>query len=381
MFDLIVNMRQDEDNWTQTPRDVPIFIGKKKIVKIRYIPPSERSIVDTGLLSERIEDDLNKVLKDSSKPINDRIKRKQASLQTNTPNKNAKIDNELEDKASAIKSPRDKLRSSPQKGKALRLFDVTDEVKKLKSKMMKEAKEKDDVPRKTITVPEKWLGRFANNGNTTVLEEEYVRKTFGDKFTDELKQVKRGFVDIPIGDYKPSRLHLHPHLKLIGAPAIRYMQSEGNDLCVSKSLASALFALGWHDEAQRINKFGELILTGAVVNTMRRVKKEARDALPDWIVISQIDKRFNWKTDLRENELVLGVLFASDNSCSHAVTIHGNFIYDANEPVALPLTDEALDYCTSTKNVNTSFICFKFGFRFFYEGQRPGRLIKMKLAT
>ena len=114
---------------------------------------------------------------------------------------------------------------------------------------------------------------------------------------------------------------------------------------------------------------------------MRRVKIEARDALPDWIVISQIDKRFNWRTDLRENELVLGVLFASDNSCSHAVTIHGNFIYDANEPVALPLTDEALDYCTSTENVKTSFICFKFGFRFFYEGTRAGKLSRMKLET
>ena len=48
MFDLIVEMRQDDDNWIQTPQDVPVFIGKKKIVKIRYIPPSERSIVDTA---------------------------------------------------------------------------------------------------------------------------------------------------------------------------------------------------------------------------------------------------------------------------------------------------------------------------------------------
>ena len=168
---------------------------------------------------------------------------------------------------------------------------------------------------------------------------------------------------------------------MIDAPAIQFMQSDGNDRCVSKSLASALFALGWHEKAQVIDTFGDLILNGAVVDSMKRVKNKAREVLPPWIVISPINQTFDWKSDLRENELVLGVLFASDNSCSHAVSIHGNYIYDANEPVALPLTDEALDYCTSTETVKTSFICFKFGFRFFYEGQRQGRLLKMKLAT
>ena len=379
MFDLIVNMRQDQDNWTQTPRDVPVFIGNKKIIKLRYIPPSERSIVDMRVLSERIENDLNKVFKDSSQPINDRIDRRRSGSKYSTPNKVSGNDKDVQDKASAVKSPRDKLRSSPQKGKPLRLFEVPDERTELKAKMLKEAKERDDVPHKIIIVPEKWLGKYVN-GNTTVLEEEYVRKTFGDNFTDELKQLKRGFVDIPIGDYKPSRLHQNLHLKVIGAPAIRYMQSDGNDRCVSKSLASALFALGWHDKAQLIDTFGDLILNGAVVDSMKRVKEEARRVLPPWIVISPINKAFDWKTDLRENELVLGVLFASDNSCSHAVSIHGKFIYDANEPVALPLTDEALDYCTSTETVKTTFICFKFGFRFFYEGQRAGRLMKMKLA-
>ena len=30
MFDQIINMRQDESNWIQVPRDVQVFIGKKK---------------------------------------------------------------------------------------------------------------------------------------------------------------------------------------------------------------------------------------------------------------------------------------------------------------------------------------------------------------
>ena len=47
--------------------------------------------------------------------------------------------------------------------------------------------------------PGKWLGR-TSDGNTPTLEEEYVRMTFGDHFTDKLKQSKRGWVDIPVGD-------------------------------------------------------------------------------------------------------------------------------------------------------------------------------------
>ena len=44
---------------------------------------------------------------------------------------------------------------------------------------------------------------------------------------------------IPVGDYKPSRLAEHPNLKIIGGPTVNLVQSEGKDLCVSKSLASA----------------------------------------------------------------------------------------------------------------------------------------------
>jgi hypothetical protein len=57
-------------------------------------------------------------------------------------------------------------------------------------------------------------------------------------------------------------------------------------------------------------------------------------------------------------------------SC-HAVTIHGGFIYDANEVVALPLCQEALDYCTSTETQKSTFIEFRRGFLFQYMGSQP----------
>ncbi|KAI2497518.1 hypothetical protein MHU86_16972 [Fragilaria crotonensis] len=191
MFDQIINMRQEESNWTQVPRDVEVFIG----------------------------------------------------------------------------------------------LDATDEDDDWWDSQLKNLKAlKDPPPRKTITVEGKWLGK-TSDGKTPTLEEDYVRKTFGDCFTDELKQSKRGWVDIPVGDFKQSRLNQHPELKVIGAPAIQFVQSEGKDLCVSKSLASAFFALGWHDDASKIDAFGEEILKGAVVDALRRVVKHARTLLPTWIVI------------------------------------------------------------------------------------------------
>jgi hypothetical protein len=43
---------------------------------------------------------------------------------------------------------------------------------------------------------------------------------------------------------------------------------------------------------------------------------------------------------------VVGVLQDNTNSCQHAITIFRNWIYDSNEPYALPLSKESLDCCT-----------------------------------
>ena len=49
------------------------------------------------------------------------------------------------------------------------------------------------------------------------LDETFVRKKFGGAFAHELKSTVRGFVDVPVGDFKPSHLHQHSHLMVPGA--------------------------------------------------------------------------------------------------------------------------------------------------------------------
>jgi hypothetical protein len=74
--------------------------------------------------------------------------------------------------------------------------------------------EEDDepLPRKTIINNEKWVGQM-NNGKETNLDKIFLRKNFGDAFAHELKSIVRGFVDVPVGDFKPSHLHLNPHFR------------------------------------------------------------------------------------------------------------------------------------------------------------------------
>ena len=123
------------------------------------------------------------------------------------------------------------------------------------------------------------------NGKDTTLEEDFVVMAFGDVFVKELKMSPGGWVDVPVGDYKPSHLHKHPNMKLIGTPKVNFNQSDGKELCVSKSLASVLYSIGFTKEAFEVDSFGEEIMKGTVVKALYRVIKHVKTVLPSWIVI------------------------------------------------------------------------------------------------
>ena len=101
-----------------------------------------------------------------------------------------------------------------------------------------------------------------------------MRTAFGDMFINEVMGLKRGFVDIPVGArlqaFTISRIS-EPFLKLSISNEIRATGRE--DLCMSRSLASALYAMGWHEAAIKVDGLGEEILNGAVVEAIDRVSK------------------------------------------------------------------------------------------------------------
>ena len=61
-----------------------------------------------------------------------------------------------------------------------------------------------------------------------------------------------GFVDIPVGIFL-SNLHEYPNLIAPNAPVVHFGQSDGQDLCVSKLLASVLHALQFESAATAVN--------------------------------------------------------------------------------------------------------------------------------
>jgi hypothetical protein len=189
---------------------------------------------------------------------------------------------------------REKQNRRSSRARAIRLAYKKKTGKIFKGTILDKEEDDEPLPRKTININEKWVGRM-NNGKETVLDENFVRKIFGDAFANELKRSKRGFVDVPVRDFKHSHLHLHPHLEVPGAPTLCFTQKDGKDLCVSKTLASALHSIGFEKEAAEIDFFGEEILKGAVVDALDCVMLRARNILPKWIVIERIPKCFDWQ--------------------------------------------------------------------------------------
>ena len=229
----------------------------------------------------------------------------------------------------------------------------------------------DAISKEERIVPGVWFAKLADSDvKECTVPEEFLVEKFGKVYVDEVKKLRRGFVDVPVGDYKPSSLQNYPHLRVSGAPILQYRQSAGQNLCVSKSFASALFAIGFAEEAKIINAFGEDNLAGNVTNALIQIQKKAISVLPRWLQPRKMPLKFVWQDDLDDSTILLAVLTASDGHRNHAITIHGGFIYDANEEVALPLNQEALDYCVSTEVQKSKFENFRRGVLFSYMGTK-----------
>jgi hypothetical protein len=221
---------------------------------------------------------------------------------------------------------------------------------------------------------------MTSDGQTFPVCEDWVREQFSDQFVNELKKNYKGFWDVPVGDYKESHLFRYPHLIVRGAPKIKYQQKDEMNLCVPNALASVLHELGFTEEAITIHEYGlKQLLNSPAMDAINMIFEKAKEVLPKWLRVTKFpNKKRTIKLSSEEvTAIILGVLETSDGHRSHAVAVHGGYIYDANEIIAIPCTKEGLDYCTSTPTKDSKFLYFRRGIKIYCHPQDKKHIEKM----
>ena len=239
MVQHLINMRQTQQ-WNEVPRDVAVRIGNKKIVRVRYMKPRSVFVLDVSKMQEEQEaadaDDAAKKMKALKRKSKSTSKKNDIGPANMRPDKlrPSVIQPETQTSPAAHKTPPSTPRKSKGAPRVVRASILLEANQNDASTLPNDTGLKDETtespvlkkPKVEVKVGEKWLGR-TENGEETILDEQFVRMAFGEAFTNELKRTHRGFVDIPVGDSKPSHLYQHPELKIIGAPIVRFPQSEG----------------------------------------------------------------------------------------------------------------------------------------------------------
>jgi hypothetical protein len=221
----IINMHQT-NQWTDVPCDVKVRIAKQKIVHVRYFAPQVRHVLhDYEAMAKVI----------SEKDVTNAKRRKKLNL-AELPSDRIENLTLLDGTIPRRRFPKKNPPKTPSKVVRKPMMGALD-TKELEKKRLEkeEAKWQKSIIRKPITSNEKWLGRMENTKEIN-LEEYFVTVAFGEAFVKELRMGDlRGFVDVPVGDYKPSHLHNHPNLQCVGAPKVHFNQTDGKD-CVCQSL-------------------------------------------------------------------------------------------------------------------------------------------------
>ena len=303
------------DTFMQIPIGVKTKLLDKAVVRVKCIPYSKSTVVDTKALAK--------------------MKRQQ------------------------IKKRLAKMKTSKRMGREI--IELENDLK---------VEPDFETPMMVVEHPEQWLAQ-TDDGTTIMVDLDWVIGQFGDPYAEDLRESRRGFVDVPVGDSKPSHLQEWPNLLVDGLPEIHYRQPEGMNLCLPNALASVLHVLGFQTSAAEISVHGEKHIGAGATDTLDLVYEKAKACLPNWVQITRIKNPhgFDWEKNLEDRTIMLAVLTTSDGHRSHGVAIHGGLIYDANEATAIPLCKEGLDYCSSTPTKRCEFVEFHKGLLFQYNGK------------
>ena len=159
------------------------------------------------------------------------------------------------------------------------------------------------------------------------------------------------------------------------------------DTCIYCSLASALHATGLKCLTDVCNALANVPLNFAKgIGSLNLAKNIVSKHVP-WMKAKQLKPKakFDWQNCLRENSFLLASIEDNLGNACHTVCVFRGWIFDSNEPYAIPLCEESLNSCTweiqdeKLKN-HTSFVCFQQGW-IFWERTFPGKKSRMEKAS
>jgi hypothetical protein len=214
---------------------------------------------------------------------------------------------------------------------------------------------------KETVVPAKWWAQLAD-GHHKITQQEDLEALFGARYIAEV--MARGkshssnskFIDVPVGAVREPRRLTCPSLCVPGAPVVFYQQGI-HDTCVFSSMAAALYFAGAKKAANQIQNAAPGMVGCNVQSMFHSLVRRIRTTEVKFLSVSKLSPSFDWKNDLKDNMILVGSLEGSDGSVHHAVTLFRGWLFDSNETHALPLTKQALDFCTQTEEEMTMTGC------------------------
>ena len=230
-----------------------------------------------------------------------------------------------------------------------------------------------------------WKG-LLEDGTVLPLREEVVTGQFGFRFMEECKRLGTSkFVPIPVGSCRSSVMTCFPELRSDEAPPVKFMQGD-IDRCVFSSLASAFH----HTAIPDLVRVADILQRkSSRLSGSRKCLHTAMQIVAEnvkWLQPRRIPKNFSWENDINNYMFVVGLIEDSTNCCQHAITIFRNWIYDSNEPLALPLSKESLDCCTwdikdGQIDETSLFVRFRDGWIFEEQGMKKKKVLDMCAAA
>ena len=213
-----------------------------------------------------------------------------------------------------------------------------------------------------------WYEYQIHNKSIVALKDNWVRAQFPpdkvNKCIEEAEKGSRRFIRLEPGDI----IEVIPTMDISKNPMVRYPQGQ-LDTCAFSSFASALFHIGFTEQANIIHNYGVEWTTfhyDTTYKTLERlvnfIRKETKfQNFRRLYEPRKIKQGYDIFQETPRNEIRLIVLIMSDNTETHAVSVVSNFVFDSNCRNALPLTKEGLDCCCG---VDASFIGVSKGYNF-----------------